>query len=142
MTQLIPTIALLGITAVANAGPSTPAATLTVPNCWRANNPGLDIQDGAYVIKYATNGHTATEFGQLLGHLNGINMKQQGVGSMLDGATIEIDLQAPLAKDWRASGAYPTFAAVQRNAMSSLNPLLKLDGVQVECVKVMHVQPR
>jgi hypothetical protein len=120
---------------------SAPAASNSapaVPNCWKADNPSLDVQDGVYVIKYTTQGHAATEFGQLLGQLNGVHMKQQGVGSALDGAVIEIDLQAPLASGWRASAAYPTFAAVQHDAMASLDTVFKFSGVAVTCASVVH----
>jgi hypothetical protein len=116
-----------------DSAPAAVKAASAIPTCWKTDNASLDIKDGVYMIKYTTQGHTATEFGQLLGQLNGVHMQREAVGSALDGAIIEIDLQAPLASGWRASMAYPTFAALKQDAMASLNPVLKFSGVQISC---------
>ena len=124
------------------AAHSAAFANPTVPNCWRADNPKRDIQDGVYLVKFTTKDYSATKFGQLLGQLNGVAMKKRDVGSALDGAVIEINFQAPLVTDWRSSAAYPTFAALQKAAMASLEPALKFDGVTISCADEVHAQPR
>jgi hypothetical protein len=146
---LVPLALLLSSTVVqADIAPlprPTPAATTSsstsVPNCWRADNPSSDIVDGQYILKYTTKNHSATTFAQMLAKLNGAQMTRTAVGSALDGATIEIDLQAPVVSGWRSSGSYPTFADLQKAAMASLQPVLAYDGVVVTCAPVMHAHP-
>lgn len=111
-----------------------------VPRCWSADQPGQEIQDGAFRVLVRTQDLSAQGVAQVLFLLQGAMAKQTAVGTTSALDTIEIDLSASVA-DWKPSAAFPTRDALKSFIQSTLSPVVMLPGVTIECLKVVHPHP-
>lgn len=104
------------------------------PRCWQRDQPDKKLEvDGEFRIFIPTRAHSAQDVAtvvvileySVLGAIVGV-----GITSNLD--RIEIDIVADITH-WQPSGAHPTLNSFKDAIQHSLDPVLQVSRVRVEC---------
>jgi hypothetical protein len=111
-----------------------------VPRCWTADQPGAQIQDGFFRVFIPTGDHSARDVAAALVIASYSLAEKTAVGAADDLERIEIDLVGD-TKYWRPTAAYPTLEAFKDAIIATIEPLLKIQGVSVECAALTHHHP-
>lgn len=111
-----------------------------VPRCWQTDLPDQPIEDGMFRVFIPTRDHDATEVALAFALLSQSITTQAGVGTRNSLDRIEIDLYGDL-KYWRPTATFPTLESFKDQILSTIEPVLRIPGVQIECATIERKRP-